>query len=77
MFFYDSHMQREKEIYIKLHPKLCIHNAKGIFQLSIHKVLIQLSDEHVSYSKTLTFHLHHGCFQNGLAYKLLKPQSMD
>jgi hypothetical protein len=41
-------MQRKREIRIKLHPKLWIYNAKGTHQLKIHKVLIQLNDEHVS-----------------------------
>jgi hypothetical protein len=66
-------MQRKREIRIKLHPKLWIYNAKGIHQLKIHKVLIQLNDEHVSYNKTLTFHLHDGCFKNGFTYMLLSP----
>ncbi len=73
MLIYDSHMQRKREIRIKLHPKLWIYNAKGIDQLRIHKVLIQLNDEHVSYNRTLTSHLHDGCFKNGFAYRLLSP----
>jgi hypothetical protein len=65
--------KEKKEIHIKLHPKLWIYNAKIIHQLRIHKVLIQLSDEHVSYNRTLTSHLHDGCFKNGFAYRLLSP----
>jgi hypothetical protein len=64
---------KEKEIHIRLHPKLWIHNVKGIHQLRIHKVPIQFNDEHVSFSKTLTFHLHDGCLKNGLAYRLISP----
>jgi hypothetical protein len=73
MFLYDSYMQRERKNRIKLHPKLWIHNAKGIHQFRIHKTPIQLSDEHVNCSKTSTFHLHDECLKNGLAYMLLSP----
>jgi hypothetical protein len=67
MFLYDSHMQRKREIHIKLYPKLWIYNAKGIHQLKIHKVSIQFSDEHVHCNRTLTSQLHDGCFKNGFA----------
>ncbi len=46
---------------------------KGIHQLKIHKAPIQFNDEHVSYSKTLAFHLHDGWLKNGLAYRLISP----
>jgi hypothetical protein len=50
-----------------------IQNAKGIQQLIIQKMSIQLIDEHVNYNKTLTFHLHDGCFKSKLAHKLINP----
>jgi hypothetical protein len=50
-----------------------IHNAKAIQQLIIQKTPIQLIDEHVNYNKTLTFHLHDGCFKSRLPHKLVNP----
>jgi hypothetical protein len=73
MFLYDSQMQRERQNNIKLHPKMWIQNAKGIQQLIIQKMSIQFIDEHVNCNKTLTFHLHDGCFKSKLAHKLVNP----
>ncbi len=39
MFFYVTKVQKEREINIKMHPKLWIHNAQGIHQFAIGKYL--------------------------------------
>jgi hypothetical protein len=52
MFLYETKMQEERGIDIKVHPKAWKHNAHDIHQFKIWKVPFQLIDQHVHYFKT-------------------------
>jgi len=64
VFFEDARVERKRNISIKMHLDLWIHNVQGIHQFTIWETHFQLTNKHLSCIRTLIFHLSNDSHKN-------------